>query len=344
MKVSIGSLFFAAARSFLVVFFGGWGFALLLLSITLLTTNVGGDTPKKKTLFHVVPDAEWKRGPLKDSSPLIVQVPLKGVIGVDISLEDIIDVLTDLQASTKVAQRIKAIFLYIDSPGGASSVSDNVYQALKGYKKQFQTPVYAFVDSLCASGGMLIACAADKIIATPTSCIGSVGVRWGPFFNYINAMDFLGLKAKTLTAGKNKDPFNPTRPWREDEGESLDKTIQKTYELFLDAVLSARSAMVRDKLVNEYGADVFLGQDALERGYVDELVPDYFSAIKMVMRELNLDPSTCQCVSAERSLGLLEKLTGASAKVSLRDRFLITVFGKKQFLLNKSQGKPLLMY
>ena len=68
------------------------------------------------------------------------------------------------------------------APGGAADDSVGIYRALCEYKKKYNVPIYAFVDGLCASGGMYIACAADKIYATPSSVIGSVGVIMGPLF------------------------------------------------------------------------------------------------------------------------------------------------------------------
>lgn len=344
MKVQFVSLFFSVVRTILTVFFGGWGLVLLLFSISLVTSSIGGNSPVRTTSFQIEPNLEWKRTPLKETSPLIIQMNLDGIIGVDIQPEDILHPLVDLQTSNLKKDRVKAIFLYINSPGGLATTSENIYQALQEYKQKFQIPIYAFVDNLCASGGMYIACAADKIFATRKSLIGSVGVRNGPFFNYVNTLDFLGVKAKTLTKGKNKDTFNPYRTWKENEGVEMENSIQQAYELFLDTVIKARPAMTYEKLVNEYGAGVFMGKEALEKGYVDEIVDHYFSAISMIAKELDLDPENCQVLSVSEERGMLQKLAGGSSKSSLRDICIMTIMGKDQYVFSQFQGKTLFLY
>ena len=73
------------------------------------------------------------------------------------------------------------------------------------YKNTSSLPIYAYIDDICTSGGMYIACAADTIYATPDAIVGSVGVRLGPVFNFSQLMETYGIAQKTLTAGKRKD-------------------------------------------------------------------------------------------------------------------------------------------
>ncbi|MFI5264393.1 MAG: S49 family peptidase, partial [Candidatus Kapaibacterium sp.] len=80
--------------------------------------------------------------------------------------------------------RVKGILLYMDTPGGYSTDSDTIYRLLMEYKKQYKVPIYAYVDGLCASGGMYIAITADKIMASDTSLIGSIGVIAPTFMNF----------------------------------------------------------------------------------------------------------------------------------------------------------------
>src|SRR5690606_9333623 len=111
---------------------------------------------------------------------------------------------------------VVALLLHIQSPGGTVIDADGIYRAIKAYKAQHNIPVYAYVDGLCASGGMYIAAAADKIFASDVSLIGSVGVISPPTFNFTKTMEKLGIEALTLSAGIGKDDLNPFRPWKAD--------------------------------------------------------------------------------------------------------------------------------
>ena len=93
--------------------------------------------------------------------------------------------------------------------------ADGIYRAIKHYKEQYQVPVIAYVDGLCASGGMYIACAADKIYATDVSLVGSVGVLFPSFMNFSKLLDTVGVQSLTISSCKGKDDMNPLRPWKE---------------------------------------------------------------------------------------------------------------------------------
>ena len=72
------------------------------------------------------------------------------------------------------------------------------------------------------------------------SVIGSIGVVAGPFFNAYALMEKIGLEAKTLTEGKDKDSLNMFRPWKSDEGASIQEILSAQYERFVDLVAQSR--------------------------------------------------------------------------------------------------------
>src|SRR5690606_22323692 len=115
-----------------------------------------------------------------------LQINVHGVIGdaksgIDTKMAQ--NILLDSRTGDFKNERGKGILLHMNTPGGTVVDSDNIYRMLKTYKERYKVPVFAFVDGLCASGGMYISCAADKVYAGPASIIGSVGVIIGPFFN-----------------------------------------------------------------------------------------------------------------------------------------------------------------
>jgi ClpP class serine protease len=149
-------------------------------------------------------------------------------------------------------------------------------------------PIYAYVDGLCASGGMYIASAAEKIYASPSSTVGSVGIILGPAFNFSQTMDKIGVQSLTLTEGKDKDMLNPFRPWKEGEYDSLKTVLSSLYDRFVDVVVTGRPRIDKERLVNEYGAQVYVGNLAEEYGYIDAANSNYPTALKDLAKEANI--------------------------------------------------------
>jgi signal peptide peptidase SppA len=175
--------------------------------------------------------------------------------------------------------RVKAILLNINTPGGTVDDADGIYWALMAYKQKYQVPVYAWVAGMCASGGMYIASAADRIFASSSSIIGSVGVILGPAFNYSGLMERYGVQAKTITQGKDKDMLSSFRPWVPGEDVCLQIITADLYHQFVDIVTSGRPNLDKDKLITEYGAQVYVSKKAEELGYIDVANADYSTAV-----------------------------------------------------------------
>jgi len=249
------------------------------------------------------------------SSPIILRLNIQGIIGVgDLRAEPMREMLNASREGF-FQGRTKAILLKINSPGGLASESYAIYEMLMQYKKKFQVPIYAHINGLCASGGMMIACSADKILSNPSGIIGSVGVIMGPAFNFYDLMQKYGVQSKTLTAGKDKDALSPVRKWGPDEGSFIQKSVDSEYNLFLNIVTKARPRLSRDALIHEYGANIFSPNEALEHGYIDGVVGNYESALMELAHEAKLEgPYQVLGIRIRRSAlgGLLEALSGQS--------------------------------
>lgn len=254
------------------------GFGIAGIGIAML---VGPNLLPPKSTPMIMPDADGNRMMLPASDPAILRLDFRGVIGMgDLTSEKVMNLLLDSQEDFLKGGRIKGVFLYMNTPGGAAVDSDAIYRALMAYKQKHKIPVYAYVDGLCASGGMYIAAAADKIYATPPSIIGSVGVVMGPNFNFTGTMERYGVSALTFTQGKDKDELNPFRPWKPDEGASLKIVMAGLYDHFVSVVAEARPQLTKEKLVGEYGARVFIAEEAEKLGYVDVANANYSQAMK----------------------------------------------------------------
>lgn len=279
MQSSRNSILFSTFKSLCTAFATIIGLLLgTLFVIYALTAFSTPDIYPKKSDLTIAPDANGNRE-LLAHAPVILKIDIKGVIGQgDLTEDKFVNLLLDSQEGMLDHNRVKAILLCFDTPGGTVTDADGIYRALMEYKKKYQVPVYGYVDGLCASGGMYVACAADKMFASFSSVIGSVGVIIGPAFNVSALMERYGVQALTITEGKDKDMLSPFRPWRAGEDRSLRAVTADMYERFVSLVVEARH-MDRDKLVNEYGAQIYSADEAQQRGYIDVAGSDYSTAV-----------------------------------------------------------------
>ena len=271
MEISRESIFIAALRSFCKAFFTIVGILVGIVLIGIIFAVMSGpvNLPAKSTI-SISADSNGDRTLLPDSSPVILRINIHGVIGTrDLTAGHIEDLLLDSQSGLIKTDRIKGLLLHMQTPGGVAIDSDTIYRHLKAYKEKYRLPLYAYVDGICASGGMYIAAAADKIYSSPTGMIGSIGVRLGPLFNFAEIMAKLGVKSLTLTEGKDKDMLNPFRPWATGEEISLKNIMAYDYNRFVDIITLNRARVSKDKLINVYGAQIFSPPEAESIGYID---------------------------------------------------------------------------
>lgn len=265
------SIFANAIRSFCTSFSTLAGALVGVIVIVILAMMFLGSNylpPKSEPL--IMPDAQGNRELLPLNTPVILRIDFHGVIGMgDLTGEKIQNILLDSREDMFKEGRVKAILLHMNTPGGTVTDADDIYRALLNYKAKYNVPIYVYVDGLCASGGMYIASAADKIYSSPAGTIGSIGVIMGPTFNFSDLMAKWGVSSLTLTEGKDKDALNPFRPWKPGEEESLKAITSAMYERFVNIVVAARPKLNKQKLVDEYGAHVFIAKEAEELGYVD---------------------------------------------------------------------------
>ncbi len=286
------SIFSSATRVFFKMFFGLLGLFIAMLVFAFIYSSFSpSPLLENKTTLSLVPDAEGKRELLPMTDPVILQINIHGIIGdpQKVNAELMQNVLLDSRSGFLANNRVKGILLHFNTPGGTVVDSDDIYRMLNEYKEQYKIPIYGYVDGLCASGGMYIASSADKMFAGPASIIGSVGVVIGPFFNIYDFMGKVGLKARTITAGIDKDEFNPTKLWKEGEGTSIQTITEFMYRRFVDVVTTARPQLDKTKLIQEYGAHVFDCVTAEKLGYVDHAMTSRDMALKELLIAANIE-------------------------------------------------------
>jgi len=160
--------------------------------------------------------------------------------------------------------KVRAIVLRVDSPGGGVVASDEIYQAMKKVPK----PIVVSMGSLAASGGYYISCAAREIVANPNTMTGSIGVIT-IMPNVQGLLDKLGIRMIVLASGPHKEE-GTFRTFTKEDRAIWDALIQETYGNFVQVVVEGRGldeAQVR-KLAD---GRVYTGKQAQALGLVDRL-------------------------------------------------------------------------
>lgn len=238
-------------------------------------------------LFIYLPD-DWD-SPTISISQHTALVDVQGVIddGSDASADNIIN---SLRAAFESPGTV-GVILRINSPGGspvqAGYVNDEITRLRAVYP---DTPLYAVVTDMCASGGYYIAAAADKIYADKASIVGSIGVLMDNF-GFVEAMEKLGVERRLITAGESKgllDPFLPVRP---DDAAHIKNMLDDVHRQFIDTVKKGRG----DRLVDSpelYSGLVWTGEQGLALGLVDGLGSSSYVAREIFKAEdiVNFSP------------------------------------------------------
>jgi signal peptide peptidase SppA len=282
INLSRESIFISAIRAFCNAFFAILGVTICVFLIgVILALVLGSSSTTEKTLFSIQPDAQGNRTPLPLSSPALLKISIDGIIGTGkLTTSSIENLLLDSREGILKHDRVKGILLYINTPGGSVTDTNGIYEAIKAYKDRYKIPIFAYVDGTCASGGFYIAATADKIYSSSVSIIGSVGITLGPIFNFYGLMEKWGVKATTISTGKDKNLLNPFAPLKPDEESSLSNISKSLYELFVNIVTTARPRLDKQKLIDVYGAQVFVASTAETLGFIDVANTNYEHTIQ----------------------------------------------------------------
>jgi protease IV len=177
--------------------------------------------------------------------------------------------------------RVKAVVLEIDSPGGEVTASDEIYNAVVKTRKR--KPVVVYMDTLAASGGYYISCGGKFLMANETTITGSIGVIIQTL-NYEKLFDKVGLASVVFKSGKFKDMLNGARPMTPEERDYMQNFVMKIYDKFLGIVAKERG-LPPDNLRNTIAdGRILSGKEALEQKLIDGLggLEDAFAKAKQL--------------------------------------------------------------
>ncbi len=236
---------------------------------------------KLKTLISIEADDELNTITLDDyiatgkgrikstSSDKIAIVYAQGEIRYGEGDENYIGQDKIIEALQKVRKddKIKAIVLRVNSPGGSALASDLIWRELEITKKE--KPLVVSMGNYAASGGYYIACNADKILAEPTTITGSIGV-FGMIPNVSELADRMGINAEQVGTNKQSLGYSPFEPMSDDFHKVVKESIEDVYTTFVNRVSKGRN-MTFAQVDSIAQGRVWTGTEALENGLVDQL-------------------------------------------------------------------------
>lgn len=167
----------------------------------------------------------------------------------------------------KEDESVKAVVFRVNSPGGSAYISEQIWKDVMELKAV--KPIVVSMGDYAASGGYYISCAANKIIAEPTTLTGSIGV-FGLIRNLTGTFEKVGVTTDVVKTNNYADLGDMSRPMRDDEKALIQRSVEQTYDLFLTRCADGRG-MTKAKIDSIGQGRVWTGEQALERGLVDQL-------------------------------------------------------------------------
>jgi signal peptide peptidase SppA len=164
----------------------------------------------------------------------------------------------------------RAVALVINSPGGSAAQSHLIFKRIRAFAEEKKLPVIAFVEDAAASGGYMIACAADEIYADPASIVGSIGVV-SASFGFHELIERIGIERRVHTAGKSKAMLDPFRPENPEDVVRLKGLQRQIHDVFVGLVRDRRGEKLNDSYDDLFSGAFWVGAEALDLGLVDGL-------------------------------------------------------------------------
>lgn len=207
---------------------------------------------------------------LRRDVPVVPVVRLSGAIGMPSLLRPSLTLATAARplARAFAVKRAPAVALVINSPGGSPVQSHLIHQRIRALAAETDKHVFAFVEDVAASGGYMLACAADEIICDPSSIVGSIGVI-SAGFGFERLIEKVGIERRVHTAGTRKGMLDPFQPENPEDVERLEAIQREIHTSFAALVKVRRSGLLAADDETLFSGEFWAGTQALGLGLVD---------------------------------------------------------------------------
>ncbi|MDQ3304293.1 MAG: signal peptide peptidase SppA, partial [Actinomycetota bacterium] len=219
------------------------------------------------------------------------------------------ETLRDQLRQAEEDERVKAVVLEVDSPGGGVVPTDEMYRSIQEFKETTGLPVVISMSQTAASGGYYIATAADRIVANESTLTGSLGVIFS-YLNFAEAAAEYGIEEEVIKSGPFKDIGSSTREPTEEELEILQSYVDESYDGFVEVIVEGRG-LPEEEVRELADGRVYSGLQAESLGLVDEL-GDLERAAEVSAELAGLDDATVVRYQ-RRAPGITELLQGRLA-------------------------------
>jgi serine protease SohB len=225
-------------------------------------------------------------------------VRLAGVIGVSSPLRPGLTLAGVARMLDRVfaVRNAVAVALSINSPGGSPAQSHLIFRRIRELADEKKLPVIAFVEDAAASGGYMLACAADEIVADPNSIVGSIGVVGGSF-GFDKLIAKIGVERRLYTSGEHKAMLDPFLPEDQSDVERLKRLQREIHDGFITLVKSRRGAKLAGPESELFSGEYWTGTRALAFGLVDAI-----GELRSTLRARFGERVRTPLISADRSL------------------------------------------
>jgi protease IV len=260
--------------------------ALILATLTACSVVSLDLTPRIRPLEEEVVEG---RGDAKillmDISGFITDEAPSGGLGLGpspVRVPLLVRIREELKKAAK-DDRVKALVLRINTPGGTVTASDIIYREVMLFHEQTKVPVVAALMDVAASGGYYIALAADRIVAHPTTVTGSIGTIMVTA-NVEGLLGKIGVTTNTIKSAEHKDMGSPFRTLTPEERAIFQSVIDELQRQFVAKVVERRR-LPEDVARGLADGRIFTAPQALERRLVDSIgyMPDALAAARSAM-------------------------------------------------------------
>ena len=234
----------------------------------------------------------------RNPKPVVAVLRLSGVIGqVGNPLRPgltAVDLVRSIERAFSLPG-LKAVALQINSPGGSPVQSSLIFKRIRAMADKKEIPVIAFTEDVAASGGYMLACAADEIYADESSVVGSIGVI-SAGFGFVELLEKIGVERRVHTEGTSKSMLDPFQEEKPQDVKRLKELQGEIYKSFTSIVKNRRGDKLKLPDNELFNGEFWTGQKSLELGLIDGI-----GELTTVMQERYSDRVQFRPISERKS-------------------------------------------